>query len=126
MPLPRKPPQSRITQAVQTLIRTFNSSTVTIYRVLGHQVTAGKTQGAAITELVYQGEALFAPAGAAIHVLGLGAYQDMSPHLLISGAYPIRQGDETTIDGRTYEVQDAPNRWQAFTVAKLKQTDKRQ
>ncbi len=122
MTLPRKPPRALIVNAIQGLIRTFPSQTVRVYRVTGWTKNAAQMRQAPIEATVYQGEALFVPAGGMVAQLGLGMVETKDPHLLIAGVYPIRQGDRVFVNA-LYEVTSDSNRWNAFGIFKLRQVE---
>lgn len=121
MPLLRIP-KSFIRRDIQTLIRTFPSETITITRATpGTWNDLGDhTPGAAI---IYLGEALVIPAGGTVNVLGLGQVEDKNPRLLISGSWPIEQGDEVILAHRRYTVAFEPDHWQSFLHITLQPTD---
>lgn len=121
MPLLRIP-KATVRRDIQTLIRTFPAQAVTITRrTPGTWNTDGdETPG---TMIVYQGEALVIPAGGTVQLLGLGQFEVKTPRLLISGSWPVEQGDAVVLDGRRYEVEFEPDHWQAFLLVTLQQAD---
>lgn len=121
MPLLRIP-KAMIRREIQTLIRTFPSEPITITRRTGGTWNAegDETPGTAI---IYKGEALVIPAGGNVTVLGLGQLEVKQPRVLISGSYPVAQGDELVLHGRRYLVEFEPDHWQAFLLLTLSQTD---
>jgi hypothetical protein len=121
MPLPRRLPTSLITQAVQTLIRTFPSRTVRVTRLTGYTYNAGKMRSGPIETVIYEGEALFIPAGGNVLQLGQGMIEEKDPRLMIAGSWPIQQRDRVVVDGVLYEVATDTNRWNAFVLLKLRQ-----
>ncbi len=120
--LPRKPPRAYIAQSIQALIRSFPSETVTIIRETATYGPGG-LRGTPVRKTIYFGEALFAEAGQRMDIIPQGLAPVDVPCLLIPGNRTIRQGDRVTMHGEKYEVTDSTNRWHAFVIAKLRQTE---
>lgn len=121
MPLLRIP-KAMIRREIQTLIRTFPSETVRVTRRGGGTWNSEGDQTPDEVE-IYRGEALVAPAGGMVTILGLGQIESKQPQMLISGSWPIEQGDTVLWGGRRYLVSFDPDYWQAFLLLTLQQDD---
>lgn len=118
MPLLRVPP-AFVRREIQTLLRTFPNCTVVITRAVDPVVWNDVGDAVPSTQIVYNGEALVIPAGGTVSAPGLGQIELKHPRLLISGAWPIEQGDEVALDGRQYTVEHQPDPWHAFVLVTL-------
>ena len=107
-------PKHLIHQDIQTLVRAFPGEYVTFTRkAIGGVTPRGQVQK--VDDVVlYQGEALFIPAGGDVTRYGLGQVEEDKPQMLLVGTYDIRQGDFCLRRGRLYAVQYPPNAWHAF------------
>lgn len=121
MPLLRIP-KSLIRREIQALIRTFPSETIRVTRRGGGTWNNEGDQTPDEVE-IYRGEALVAPAGGMVTILGLGQIESKQPQMLISGSWPIQQGDTVLWQGRRYLVSFNPDYWQAFLLLTLQQDD---
>jgi hypothetical protein len=113
-------PKFEVQRAIQMLIRTFPSELVVIMRqgAITGVSTLGRPAHAEFE--VFRGEGLFVPSDGNVQRFGLGTVEEDSPHLLIAGSTPIKQGDLYTRNGRRYRVQYPPSMWLAWTSVTLK------
>jgi len=116
---PIKLSKAAIQQTLQLLIRTFDSRSVTVERAT-KTYSALKQQQLGMST-VYRGEALMVPAGSSVEVYGLGQVENASVQLLIVGRRGIQQGDFVTLDGKRFQIRDAPVWWHGYTTVALKQ-----
>lgn len=125
---PKRPPRWFVQRDIQILVRSFPSERLVVFR-LGEPTTSGDTldlgEPSYQEYTVFDGEALFIPAGGTVARFGLGEVEEDKPQVLISGWHDIQQGDRVrripmNPDGsegaiRLYTVQYAPNPWLGFT-----------
>lgn len=129
---PQRPPRWFVQRDIQILCRSFPSERMVVFR-LGEPQTSQEAldlgEPTYPEETVFDGEALFIPAGGTVARYGLGEVEEDKPQVLIPGWQEINQGDRVRVipmnpDGsegtiRLYVVLYAPNPWQGFTHVTL-------
>jgi hypothetical protein len=92
----QRPPRFYVQRDIQILVRSFPSERLQVFR-LGEPRTSGATLDLGEVTYpevtVFNGEALFIPAGGTVARYGLGEVEEDTPQVLIPGWHDIQQGD---------------------------------
>lgn len=126
----QRAPRFYVQRDIQILVRSFPSERLVVFRLgeptvaeVGTDINMGEPTYAEIP--VFNGEALFIPAGGSWARYGLGEVEEEQPQILIPGWHDIRQGDRVRrrqmlpggrfMEPRLYVVKYQPDPWHSFT-----------
>lgn len=124
----QRAPRFYVQRDIQALVRSFPNERLVVFRLGGAQTSGDTLDLGEVTYpeiTVFNGEALFIPAGGTVSRYGLGEVEEDKPQVLIPGWHDIQQGDRVRrsqmlpggrfTQPRLYTVLYAPNVWYSFS-----------